>query len=174
MNRLVRICAAWSLAVVSMLLVACGTSDRAGTLGGRKATTLVVQQAVPTLNPVDLDPAGPSVGDRLEFTATLTVDGKPAGVLTGVLTTQKVGKDDGTAVVKEERTGELTFRLSETDSIEVNGTSRYQPKKKEMDVNEPQVRNVVGGTGTYVGAKGSVSTVHNPDGTYTHTFTLKP
>jgi len=155
------------------LLAACGTSDRAGTLGGGKATTLVVEQAAPTLNPVDLEPAGPSVGDRLEFTAALTIDGKPAGELVGVLTTQKVGKDDGTAVVKEERTGELTFRLSETDSIEVNGTSRYQPKKKEMEVNEPQVRNVVGGTGAYAKAKGTVSTVRNADGSYTHTFTLK-
>lgn len=88
-----------------------------------------------TKNPVDIDPPGPSVGDRLEFTANLTIDGKDAGELTGVLTTQTVGKSDGTSVVKEKRS-------------------------------------VVGGTGAYANAKGSVSTVRNADGTYTHTFTL--
>lgn len=163
-----------SALVVGVLLSACGGADRAGTLGGNgKSSTLVVEQAAPTLNPVDVDPPGPSVGDRLEFTASLTIDGKPAGELVGVLTTQKVGKDDGTAVVKEERTGVLTFQLSDSDSISVNGTSKYSPKKKEMDVNDPQVRAVVGGAGSYANAKGSVSTVRNADGSYTHTFTLK-
>lgn len=140
----------------------------------KDTVTLVVQQAAPTLNPVDVDPAGPSVGDRLEFSAALTVDGKPAGELTGVLTVETLGKSEGSSVVKEQRKGTLTFLLNATDSLKVNGTSKYKPNKKEMEVGDPQVRSIIGGTGAYNGAKGSVTTLHNADGTYTHTFTIEP
>ena len=161
------------LAVGLTVLAGC-SSEREGTLTNKKASSvLVVTQAVPELTPVDVDPAGPSVGDRLEFTATLSIDGKPAGELNGVLTVQTPGKSDGNSVVKEQRTGTLTFQLSAADSLTVNGTSKYQPNKKEMEVGDPQVRSITGGTGAYAGAKGSVSTVHNADGTYTHTFTIE-
>jgi len=164
---------ALGLATSLAVLIGC-SSDRTGTLASKKATsTLVVSQAVPELSPVDVDPPGPSVGDRLEFTAALSIDGKPAGELNGVLTVQTPGKSNGGSVVKEERTGTLTFQFSTADSLIVNGTSKYQPSEKEMEVGDPQVRSVTGGTGAYEGAKGSVTTVHNADGTYTHTFTIK-
>jgi hypothetical protein len=63
--------------------------------------------------------------------------------------------------------------LSVADSLIVNGTAKYQPKKKQMEVGDPQLRSVTGGTGAYEGAKGTASTVRNEDGTYTHTFELK-
>jgi hypothetical protein len=163
----------FGLATSLAVLIGC-SSDRTGTLASKKATsTLVVSQAVPELSPVDVDPPGPSVGDRLEFTAALSIDGKPAGELNGVLTVQTPGKSNGGSVVKEERTGTLTFQLSIADSLIVNGTSKYQPSEKEMEVGDPQVRSITGGTGAYEGAKGSVTTVHNADGTYTHTLTIK-
>lgn len=156
------------------ILSACGANGREGTMSKKDTVTLIVQQAAPALNPVDVDPAGPSVGDRLEFSAALTVDGKPAGELTGVLTVETLGKSEGSSVVKEQRKGTLTFQLNATDSLKVSGTSKYKPNKKEMEVGEPQVRSIIGGTGAYNGAKGSVTTVHNADGTYTHTFTIEP
>ena len=163
------LCLATGLAV----LIGC-SSDRAGTLPGKKASsTLVVTGAVPEWTSVDVDPPGPSVGVREEFTAALSIDGKPAGELVGLLTVQTPGKSNGGSVVKEERTGTLTFQLSAADSLIVNGTAKYQPKKKEMEVGDPQLRSVTGGTGAYEGAKGTASTVRNADGTYTHTFELK-
>ncbi|MEI7993019.1 MAG: hypothetical protein WCH93_11415 [Actinomycetota bacterium] len=155
------------------LLISCAGGDEAGTLTKTRSVTLVVQQAVPELTPVDNDPVGPSVGDRLEFVAALSIDGRAVGELTGVLTVAKVGSDSGSSVVEEERTGVLTFGLGETASLTVNGNSKYRPGKKEMEVGDPQLRSVTGGAGIYEGAKGSVTTVHNADGTYTHTFALK-
>jgi hypothetical protein len=144
-----------------------------GTLASARSLTLVVQQAAPELTPVDNAPTGPSVGDRLEFAAALSINGSAAGELTGVLTVTRLSSDDGTTAAREERTGSLTFRFDATDVLEVNGNSRYTPGKKEMEVGEPQVRKVISGTGAYAGAKGSVSTVRNADGTYTHTFSLR-
>ena len=60
------------LAVPVVALVACNSADRAGTVkdGAKGATTTVVvtflpTPGVPVSNVVDLDPPGPSLGDRL-------------------------------------------------------------------------------------------------------------
>lgn len=166
-------CLAAVVFVAAPLLVSCAGPERVGTLANERSLTLVVQQAVPELTPVDNAPAGPSEGDRLEFVAALSIDGSAAGELTGVLTVTRLSSDDGGIVTREERTGSLMFRFNATDSLEVNGNSRYKKGKKEMEVGEPQVRKVIGGTGTYDRSKGSVTTVHNADGTYTHTFSLR-
>ena len=60
------------LAVPAFALAACSSSDRAGTMkdGNKGATTTLVVTFLPTpgvSKVVDLDPAGPSLGDRLEF-----------------------------------------------------------------------------------------------------------
>ena len=161
-----------AITLAAISVASCG-GTRTGTLASQKQSTeLVVAQAAPQLTPVDVDPPGPSVGDRLDFTAALTINGTAAGELTGELVAKTLGKEDGTSVVKEQRSGSLRFQFNASDSLEVSGTSRYKPKKKEMEVGDPQVRVVTGGTGAYAGAKGTVTTVHNADGTYTHTFTL--
>lgn len=162
-----------ALCATAPMLLSCAGGEGSGTLTKARSVTLVVQQAIPELTPVDNDPVGPSVGDRLEFVAALSIDGRAVGELTGVLTVAKVGSDSGSSVVKEERTGVLTFGLGGTASLTVNGNSKYDPGKKEMKPGEPQVRVVTGGTGAYEGAKGTASTVRNADGTYTHTFELK-
>lgn len=168
------------LAVPALALAACGNSDRAGTLegAGNGATTTLTVMFVPTPGEsvskvVDLEPSGPSLGDRLEFTVPLLMDGKPAGEMTGVLTTTRLGKGTGASAVKEERTGVMTFRFNDSDSITVNGASRVKPGKREPEVGDPQVRDVVGGTGAYLDAEGTLRSVRNDDASYTYTFTLR-
>lgn len=167
------------LSVPALALAACKRSDRAGTLqNGAKETTTLTVMFVPTpgvqvSNVVDLDPPGPSLGDRLEFTVPLTMDGKPAGEMTGTLVTTRLGKGTGASAVKEERTGVMTFRFNDSDSITVNGTSKVKPGKRAPEVGDPQVRKVEGGTGAYLGAQGSLNSVRNEDDSYTYTFSLK-
>ena len=164
-----------SLSALALVLAACSGTDRAGTLD-KGTTTLTVSFLRPAdaeTNVVDLDPPGPSLGDRLEFTVPLVKDGEPFGEMTGVLTTTRLGKGKGASAVKEERTGVMTFRFNDSDSITVNGASRVQPGKREPDVNDPQVRDVVGGTGAYLDATGSLRSLRNDDGSYTYTFTLR-
>ena len=159
-------------------LVGCSNADRAGTVedGNKGATTTLVVTFLPTpgvSQVVDLDPPGPSLGDRLELTVPLMMDGKPAGEMTGVLVTTRLGKGAGASAVKEERTGVMTFRFNDTDSITVNGASRVKPGKQAPEVGDPQVRDVVGGTGAYLDVEGSLRSVRNDDDSYTYTFTLR-
>jgi len=165
---------------LALAVAACSNAERAGTLegGGNGATTTLTVMFVPTpgvsvSKVVDLEPAGPSLGDRLEFTVPLVMDGEPAGQMTGVLVTTRLGKGTGASSVKEERTGVMTFRFNESDSITVNGSSKVKPGKREPDAGDPQVRTVVGGTGAYLDAEGTLRSVRNDDGSYTYTFRLK-
>ncbi len=166
------------LVVPALALAACSSADRAGTVkdGAKGATTTLVVTFLPTpgvSNVVDLDPPGPSLGDRLEFTVPLMMDGKPAGEMTGVLTTTRLGKGTGASAVKEERTGVMTFRFNDSDSITVNGASKVKPGKRAPEVGDPQMREVVGGTGVYLDAEGTLRSVRNEDDSYTYTFSLK-
>ena len=164
------------LAVPAVGLVACGSVDRSGTVeDGSKGVTTVVFNFVPVSwaeKSVDLDPPGPSVGDRLEFTVPFLLDGKPGAELTGVLVTTGLGKGTGAAEVKEERSIAQTFRLNDSDSINVEGVAKVKPGK-EPDAGVPLARTVVGGTGAYLNAKGTLRTVPNADGSYTYTFSLR-
>lgn len=168
------------LAVPALALAACSSADRSGTVqdGAKGTTTTLTVMFVPTpgvsvSKVVDLEPSGPSLGDRLEFTVPLVMDGKPAGEMTGVLVTTRLGKGSGASAVKEERTGVMTFRFNDSDSITVNGSSKVKPGKREPDAGDPQVRTVVGGTGAYLDADGTLRSVRNDDGSYTYTFSLK-
>ena len=166
------------LVVAAVALAACNSADRSGTVkdGANGTTTTLVVTFLPTpgvSKVVDLDPPGPSLGDRIEFTVPLTMDGKPAGEMTGLLVTTRLGKGTGASAVKEERTGVMTFRFNDNDSIAVSGTSRVKPGKQAPEVGDPQVRTVVGGTGAYLDAEGSLRTVRNADDSYTYTFTLR-
>jgi hypothetical protein len=166
------------LVVAAVALAACNSADRSGTVkdGANGTTTTLVVTFLPTpgvSKVVDLDPPGPSLGDRIEFTVPLTMDGKPAGEMTGLLVTTRLGKGTGASAVKEERTGVMTFRFNDNDSIAVSGTSRVKPGKQAPEVGDPQVRTVVGGTGAYLDAEGSLRSVRNADDSYTYTFTLR-
>jgi len=165
------------LAVPALALAACASADRSGTVqSGSKRTTTLTVGFLPTpgvSKVVDLDPTGPSLGDRLEFTVPLVKDGEPAGEMTGVLVTTRLGKGNGASAEKEERTGVMTFRFNDSDSITVNGTSRVKPGKREPENGDPQMRTVVGGTGAYLDAEGTLRSVRNDDGSYTYTFRLK-
>ena len=164
------------LAGAALVLAACSSVDRSGTVeDGSKGVTTVVFNFVPVSwaeKPVDLDPPGPSVGDRLEFTVPFLLDGKPGAELTGVLVTTSRGKGTGAEAVKEERSIAQTFRLNDSDSINVEGVAKVKPGKKP-DAGVPLARTVVGGTGAYLNAKGTLRTVPNADGSYTYTFTLR-
>lgn len=116
---------------------------------------------------------GASHGDILAFEAAVSRDGEVIGDVSGILTTVDIPLEGGNGrEVFEERIGTLVFRLSEADSIVVNGSSVYPAGADEMAPGTPQIRAILGGTGAYMAVEGEVLTVRNDDGTYTHTLTL--
>ncbi len=104
------------------------------------------------------------------FDAEITDPDGRSGLLIGYLLTADL-PDARTGEVLEERIGTLVYTFGDDELVTSGGTS-YRVDSAEMAVDEPQLRAVIGGTGSFIGARGEVVTTRNPDGTYTHTFTL--
>ena len=157
-------------ALAALALAACSSAPKTSDGAARPHETLVVQQKAPIFVDVDIKAAGKSVGDLYIFGAAVTDSKGRSGSLAGTLMVVDA-VDPKTGKVWETRLGDLTFILG-GEQLLVKGASVYPRANREMEVNKPQVRAVVGGTGSFVGVDGDVSTVRNADGTYTHTFRL--
>ena len=132
-----------------------------------------VEQAPPVLTRVQLGDQGPSHGDLLAFESTISRDGEVVGELTGMLTTVDLAVPAGTGrEALEERFGTLVFRFGDTDTIVANGSSVYPVGEAEMAEETPQVRAVLGGTGSYLGVTGQVTTTRQGGGAYRHRLEL--
>ena len=135
--------------------------------------TLVVREDPPAVETFTLTPSGaPETppGSLRVFNAPLTTDEGITGTLIG--TGVRAGFTDSQSGEQiEERLGTLVFHLG-GDQLVVVGGATYPLAEAEMQFDIPQVRAVTGGTGTYLGARGQVTSVRNADGTYTHTFEL--
>ncbi len=131
--------------------------------------TLKLHQAKPVLSHLDLGTSGSSHGDILAFEAQVTGENGLSGVMHGMLVTIDIADGEDTL---EERSGQIYFDLGGSNSIAVAGKSVYAGDSREMSVNTPQVRAVIGGTGEYIGASGQVTTTRNEDGSYDHVIEL--
>lgn len=98
-------------------------------------------------------------------------DGDLVGELIGVLTSVELAQDE---LPEYDRMRELIFNL-EGGQIFALGASSYKGIDEIPDfpgVNTPVEAAVVGGTGKYIGALGTVTTTLLDDKTYTHEFVL--
>ena len=138
--------------------------------GAAEHTTFKLHQDAPALVPVDIALPGASHGDMLAFKAKITGDDGIGGTLRGILITVDLPDDSGD--ILEDRIGQLIFDLGNGNSLVAAGGSVYPAKGVEMAANTAQVRAVTGGTGSYIGARGQVTTVRNEDGSYEHSFEL--
>jgi hypothetical protein len=133
--------------------------------------TLKFHQELPDLTHIDLDKEGASHGDLLAFDAVVTSDNGMKGKVSGFIMTVDIPQKD--REIFQDRIVQIVFDLGETNTIVVGGRSVYPHlDKSEMKKNEPQYRAVVGGTGTFMGARGQVITTRNDDGTYEHLIEL--
>ena len=142
---------------------------------GHTSSTQVVAVAhgpVTALNSqyIDLGTPGPSVGDVRTYYIPLTQKGKPAGYLTGTLTTVAVDKP---AVGMELRTSNLVFVIGrDADQIVVGGVAAYAQTAPSVATRSAVTRPVIGGSGRFAGARGWVVSTHFADNTWTHVFHL--
>ncbi len=135
----------------------------------RKST--IVQVWHPVVTPTAV--LGSGLGTvRTWFTPT-TVDGKSAAgqFMTGTLTTVAIDEQAGT----EWRTANLVFVVGdEANQLVIGGTSIYPSAGSTLAVDSSTIRPVIGGSGTYDGARGyAVSTNLGARG-WSHVFHLKP
>ena len=152
-------------ALTAALLAAAGLQAHAGEKG-----VFMVRQEPPVMAHADLTTAGASHGDMLAFQARFATEDGGAGMLNGLLITVDIA--DGELDLLEERIGQLAFDFGNGDSILAAGQSVYPGTDREMSADAPQLRAVIGGTGTYMGARGQITTTRNTDGSYEHMFEL--
>jgi hypothetical protein len=152
-------------AAATVLFLSAGLQADAG-----ETDVFMVRQEAPVLAHADLALAGASHGDMMAFQAKFTTDAGTAGVLNGLLITVDIA--DGELDVLEDRLGQLAFDFGNGDSILAGGQSVYPGTDHEMSADAPQLRAVTGGTGTYMGARGQITTTRNTDGSYEHMFEL--
>lgn len=156
-------------ATIGLSLVVAGPSPLAHAEGHTR--TFVLTQQPPALHPVDAHTPGLSVADAVLYESTVTGEHGESGKLTGFLLTADV-PDAETGDLDADRLGQLSFDLGNGNTLAVVGESIYRGGEVQMTPSAPQLRAVVGGTGTFIGARGQVATTRNDDGTYRHEFTL--
>lgn len=132
-------------------------------------TVIKLHQEAPELHYVDQLPGGHSEGDILAFEANLTGDNGVKAIMDGFLMT--VDLAGGTETV-EDRVGEFTIDFGSGSSLLVSGKAVFAATATEMSNEAPQTRPVIGGTGTYIGARGQITSIHHADGTCDHTIEL--
>lgn len=127
-----------------------------------------IHQDAPKLEQIDHANPGASHGDEVFFTASIKDHKGNEGLLHGTLKTLSANHPADENFV-ELRSGQLIFSFNNYQLI-VMGRTDYELNTTEMNVDNQQVRAVVGGTGKMIGARGQVVTTKNNDGTYTHHF----
>jgi hypothetical protein len=135
-------------------------------LGQRVTRTLRLTGASGPAANTDAPPTGVSAGDMTLFDVPMRQGRRTVGRARGVQTSVVV--EHGRQTVSTQ----ITYVLRH-GSLVVAGLSDYPAAGTTGTVrNRPQVRAVIGGTGAFAGAHGTVRAVRRPDGTYRQTFSL--
>lgn len=131
-------------------------------------TVTVTHGKVPDPTYLDFGAAGDSVGDQRiwEFPGK-TADGGDV-TMDWLMTT--TGHPDASGV--ENRMTTAVFSFGGSDRLMVEGIGPYPTAGATVKVDATLERAIVGGTGKYAGAKGTVMTTHLPDGSWQHVLTI--
>tara|TARA_B110000977_G_C10947495_1_gene443359 strand:- start:374 stop:889 length:516 start_codon:yes stop_codon:yes gene_type:complete len=131
------------------------------------STIIKINQEVPNIIHIDLDKEGASHGDLLAFDADVITNNNIKGKLSGYLLTIFIPEENHENF--QEKMLQMVFDFGEGNTIVVGGKSIYPNiDKSEIVENQPQLRAIIGGTGSFIGARGQISTKRNDDGTYEH------
>lgn len=133
-----------------------------------KWTTITVRHAPVTPTSVQ----GSGIGTVRYFSTPISV-GKAQGAeyfMMGTLTTLSIDATIG----KEVRASNLNFVLgSIEDQLVVGGVSYYAAAGSTIDVGSKTVRPVIGGSGKYAGARGSLTSTNLGTDGWTHVFKIR-
>lgn len=156
------------MVVLATALVASTTVVPAQAAPANKATVVnVYHQAV---SPIAV--SGSGIGTVRTFFIPLAVNGKAADgqYLAGTLTTLDTAMPGN----QELRASNLTFVLgAEANQIVVGGISLYPPAGATLAPGQTTIRPVLGGSGTYEGARGQVVSTNLGANGWTHVFRIR-
>lgn len=124
---------------------------------------------VPTL--IDLGETGESVGDMRLWHFDGEADDGGEVRIDWVMTTTGVDVPEK-GLDSRISTGVFSVGTGTENQLILEGVAYYPGKGSTMEVSTSAVRVVVGGSGRFAGARGSVVSTHRDDGTWTHVFHL--
>jgi len=154
--------------ILTTLAMSTGLVNAAGT----QTTLTVTHGPVPQPTYIDLGAPGDSVGDQRiwEFDAQST-DQQPV-VTDWIMTTTSQGRL--TAGMEKRLTlGVFSFGAEGKDTILLQGIGLYPMTGSTLKNSAVLERAVIGGTGKYAGAMGTVTSTHFENNTWQHVFNLK-
>ena len=127
--------------------------------------TLVIHQESATV--VHVTDGNEDHGDVMTYEGVVTGPDGLRGVIVGVNSSARQHGD-----THWDRVGMATFSFDGDDSLCVSGVVRYETDQVQTASGARHVSAVIGGTGQFIGARGELVSVRNPEGSFTHTFTL--
>lgn len=121
---------------------------------------------------IDLGTPGESVGDQRIWQFNATSANNETVVMDWVMLT--MGNVDGSPGVERRMTSAVfSFSSSPSDRILVEGIGFYPAAGATVKIDATLERAVIGGTGKYAGARGTVVTRHLEDGSWEHVLRLQ-
>jgi hypothetical protein len=132
----------------------------------------VTHGPVPSPTYIDLGASGDSVGDQRIWQFDGQTTDQQNVVMDWVMTTTSQG---GATSGMERRVTLAVFSMGqdEKDTILIQGVGLYPTSGSTLKSDAVLQRAVIGGTGKYAGASGTVTSTHLPDNTWQHVFNLK-
>lgn len=156
-----------SLAAALLFAAGCGDDDDdSDTPDTPETLELISDPEGETFAVVDLGEKGTTAGDIYVFDGPMLDpdSGDVAGQVYGTQTSLSL--DDGAEVVQ----AMITYEVGEGNQILVGGTAEYSSESDGLAQGEEYVRPIIGGTGDYADAGGTMTTVRQSDGSYEQTF----
>ncbi|HEY2200642.1 MAG TPA: hypothetical protein VGH56_02045 [Solirubrobacteraceae bacterium] len=157
-----------SLTALVLAVVLAGTV--AGFASGSSSSVQIVHvmSSKPDITTIDLGPRGKSPGDFYAVSASILIRNgrRVIGHLRGTQTAIK--RERGAETVQ----GMLTFEFGTANQIVVGGLSQFPLTGTGLITGKPYVRAVLGGTGKYAGAKGTLTSTLRSSGRYDQVFRL--
>lgn len=118
---------------------------------------------------VDLGPRGKSGGDVYVFDGPL-LDSDETETIGSVYGTQtSIAEDSDTETVQ----AMITYDFRDGNRLTIGGIGKYPRGDLGLVEGQAFERPILGGTGDYAGARGTVTTVRRSDGSYEHTFEIE-
>jgi hypothetical protein len=173
----VALAAVAALALLVGLGINASWSAAAPTVSASPSTIadFTVMSAKPSLTYIDTGKKGATIGDYEVFSAAVTKDGEGFGTLFGlklqVAKPGAMGAAKGLGLFQNQ----LTFNFPD-GTVSVAGLQYYAVNGRLPDGSllAGETRAVVGGTGAYAGARGTLHTTAHRDGTRTQEFSFLP
>jgi hypothetical protein len=136
------------------------------------STVTATNGMLPDPTYIDMGDAGDSVGDQRIWQVAGKAQDDQVVTMTMIMTTTS---QPGQSSDVETRLSQAVFAFGEGtgDTVLFSGTGTYPKAGSTVKARATLERAILGGTGKYAGAKGTVLTTHLSDGTWQHVFQIE-